>query len=70
MVIFLTAAVTISATRAAGRVGKLNQDPGAPEGAPGLNAFRGPAVPSCIPAAYIVTSGRAKQSCQESYFDS
>ena len=68
MVIFHTAAVTISATMAAGRVGKLNQDPGAPEGTPGLNAFRGPAVPSCIPAAYVVTFGRTKQSFHESYF--
>ena len=41
MVIFLTAAVTIFATKAAGRVGKLNQGPWAPEGAPGLNGFQG-----------------------------
>ena len=46
MVIFLSAAVTISVTRAAGCVGKLNQDPRAPEGFPGLNGFWGPAIPS------------------------
>ena len=68
MVIFLTAAVTISATRAAGRVGKLYQGPRAPVGAPGLNGFRGPAIFSSIPAAYVVTSGRTKQSFHESYF--
>ena len=41
MVIFLTAAVTIFATKAAGRVEKLNQGPWTPEGAPGLNGFPG-----------------------------
>ena len=53
MVIFLTAAVTIFATKAAGRVGKLNQGPWTPEGAPGLNSFPGPAIPNCIPGCRL-----------------
>ena len=41
MAMFITAAVTIAATRAAVRVGQLSQGPQAPEGAPGLNRCPG-----------------------------
>ena len=46
MAIFLTAAVAIATTRAAGRVGQLDWGPWDPEGAPSSMTFGGPTIPS------------------------
>ena len=65
MVIFLPAAVAIAANSAAGRVGQLNQGPQAPEGALGLSGGLS-FLAASLAAASVVTSGRAKQSSNES----
>ena len=65
MVIFLTAAVAITAIRAAARAGQLYQGPQAPEGALGLSGGLS-FLAASLAAACVVTSGRAKQSSNES----